>query len=288
MKILILGANGMAGHTISHYFIEKGHETTTFSVTPVSFGKNVVGNALDSVFFKSLLLSDDFDAVINCIGLLIKDCDEKPDKAVYLNSYIPHHAVTVLKDRKTKFIQMSTDCVFAGNTGPYNENSLPDGRLFYDRTKALGEINDSKNLTFRNSIIGPDINFEGTGLFNWFMKQEKTVKGYKHVLWTGVTTISLAKAMEKAIEMDLCGLYNLVNNKSISKFDLLTLFNKHFRNNSIEIVPDSEIILDKSLVTERTDFPFKVPDYEEMVSEMKKWIYCHKQIYPHYFKGEIL
>jgi dTDP-4-dehydrorhamnose reductase len=101
MKILVLGANGMAGHTISHYFIEKGHETTTFSMAPVSFGKNVVGNALDNVFFKSLLLSDDFDAVINCIGLLVKDCEDHPDKAVYLNSYLPHFAVQILKGKKS-------------------------------------------------------------------------------------------------------------------------------------------------------------------------------------------
>jgi len=148
MKILILGANGMAGHTMSRYLIEKGHDTTTFSVTPVNFGKNIVGNALDSVFFKSLLLSDNFDAVINCIGLLVKDCENNPDKAVYLNSYLPHYAVNILKGKKAKFIHMSTDCVFKGNTGPYYEDSFPDGELFYDRTKAIGEINDSKNLTF--------------------------------------------------------------------------------------------------------------------------------------------
>ena len=56
------------------------------------------------------------------------------------------------------------------------KSSFPDGRSYYDRTKALGEVNDRKNLTFRNSIVGPDINEDGIGLFHWFMKQEG---GYK-------------------------------------------------------------------------------------------------------------
>ncbi len=283
MKILVLGANGMAGHTISHYFIEKGHETTTFSMSPVNFGKNVVGNALDSAFFKSLLLSDDFDAVINCIGLLVKDCEDHPDKAVYLNSYLPHFAVQILKGKKAKFIHMSTDCVFKGNSGPYYEDSFSDGELFYDRTKALGEINDSKNLTFRNSIIGPDMNESGIGLFNWFMKQNEEINGFTKAIWTGVTTITLAKAMEKAIETDITGLKNLVNNESISKFELLSLFNKHFKDGRVTIHRKDDLSVDKSLITKRDDFDFVVPSYEQMVVEMKDWVYNHKDIYPHYF-----
>ena len=36
---------------------------------------------------------------------------------------------------------MSTDCVFSGKTGPYTEKSPTDGVTFYDKSKALGEIN---------------------------------------------------------------------------------------------------------------------------------------------------
>ena len=34
---------------------------------------------------------------------------------------------------------------------------------------------------------------DGIGLFNWFMKQEGTINGYTEVIWTGVTTLTLAK-----------------------------------------------------------------------------------------------
>lgn len=283
MKVLILGSTGMAGHLITLYFKEHGHDVTAYSVTPFPFTQNVVGNAFDLIQLKSLLITGDFDLVINCIGLLNREADDNPDKSIFLNSYLPHFLVDVLKETRSKVIQMSTDCVFAGNTGPYFEDSLPDGRTIYDRTKALGEINDKKNLTFRNSIIGPDMNPGGIGLFNWFMKQENEIKGYTKAMWTGVTTLTLAKAMEKAANEDLKGIYNLVNNSSISKYDLLMLFNRYFKNNMIAINPFNDIVLDKSLRCSRNDFSFKVPDYEQQVAEMKEWIMNHKKLYPHYF-----
>ena len=73
---------------------------------------------------------------------------------------------------------MSTDCVFSGEKGNYLESDFPDGKTFYDRTKALGELNDDKNITLRNSIVGPDIKASGIGLLSWFMKQSGTINGF--------------------------------------------------------------------------------------------------------------
>lgn len=179
---------------------------------------------------------------------------------------------------------MSTDCVFSGKAAPYSENSIRDGETFYDRTKGLGEIDSPRHLTFRNSIIGPDLKEHGIGLFNWFMKQNGPINGYTGAIWTGVTTLTLAKAMERAAMEGTTGLYHLVNPVSINKFDLLQLFNKHFKDNQITINPSSLVNLDKTLINTRNDFSYKVPSYEEMIIEMKDWIYAHKKLYPHYFK----
>lgn len=283
MKILVLGSFGMAGHIITIYFKEQGHNVTAYSMKPFPYCKNIIGNALDTEHFKSVLLSDEYDAVINCIGILNQEAEKNISLAIYLNSYIPHLAADTLRSHKAKLIHMSTDCVFAGNSGPYYEDSLHDGCSIYDRSKALGEVVDDKNLSFRNSIIGPDPNENGIGLFNWFMKQRGTIYGYTGAMWTGVTTYTLAKAMEQSIKENLCGLYNLVNNESISKYDLLKIFNKHFKNGELEIIPDSNLQLNKSLRHKRTDFSFVVPSYDQQVEELKDWIYNHKNLYPHYF-----
>lgn len=281
-RILILGSIGMAGHTITLYFKERGYDVTAYSLYPFPYCANIIGNAFETESFQNMLIEGDYDAVINCIGILNQAAEKNRSDAVYLNSYLPHLIADTVKDKKTKLIHMSTDCVFAGNTGPYYEKSLRDGPTFYDRSKALGEVEDDKNLTFRNSIIGPDMNENGIGLFNWFMKQNGTIKGFTGALWTGVTTLTLAKAMEKAIEENLCGLYNLVNNISISKYDLLVLFNKYFRNNKLTILKNDDLKSDKSLRNTRKDFSFAVPSYEQMVQEMKEWVDAHPNLYPHY------
>lgn len=284
MKILVLGSIGMAGHLITLYFKEQGHDVTAYSMKPFPYCRNIVGNALDMEHFKSVLLSEDWDAVINCIGILNQVAEDNQALAAYLNGCLPHLVADTLRDRKARLVHMSTDCVFAGNTGPYYEDSLRDGLTFYDRSKALGEVVDDKNLTFRNSIVGPDTNESGIGLFNWFMRQEGTIKGFTGAMWTGVATITLAKAMEQGIKENLTGLYNLVNNESISKYDLLKLFNHEFRNDEIEILPNDQLQLDKSLRHRRTDFSFTVPSYSDQVKDMKAWVDAHKELYPHYFK----
>ena len=281
-NILVLGAAGMAGHQIALYFKEIGYDVTAYTRRPFKYTRNIIGNALDTVAFQKILLDGNYNVVINCIGVLNKDADENKSSAVYLNSYLPHLIADTLKNRETKLIHMSTDCVFAGNTGPYYEDSLRDGITFYDRSKALGEIDDSKNLTFRNSIIGPDMNEHGIGLFNWFMKQKGEVNGFTGAIWTGVTTLTLAKAMDQVIKEDLTGLYNLVNNMSISKYELLCLFNKYFRGNEVIINKSDSLKLDKSLRSKRDDFSFIVPSYEQMIKEMNQWVNNHKNLYPHY------
>lgn len=283
MKILVLGCNGMAGHLISLYFKEKGHEVVGFARSESKFlDKTVVGDASDIALVKKTIEDGCYDAIINCIGLLNQFADQNKAMAVLLNGYLPHLLVEITKEMKTKVIHMSTDCVFAGNDGPYFENTIPNGATFYDRSKAIGEINNDKDLTFRNSIVGPDIKESGIGLFNWFMKQDGAIGGFTGAIWTGVTTLTLAKAMEAALKENITGLYNLVNNTSINKFDLCSLFNKFFRGGEVVINPDDRLHLDKSLKNTRTDFSFYVPSYEYQIKEMREWVDKHPSLYPHY------
>ena len=284
MKILVLGATGMAGHTISIYLKESGHDVTAFSRRSFKYCNNIKGDITDFNFLGSSIKNGEYDAVINAVGLLNKGAEGDKAYAILLNSYLPHFLSKITENLPTKIIHMSTDCVFSGKKGGYTEKSFRDGETFYDRSKALGELENDNDLTFRNSIVGPDMNKDGIGIFNWFMNQNSQIKGFTKAIWTGVTTLTLAKAMEKALEQNLTGLYNLVNNECISKFDLLCLFNKYMKNGILEIIPSESFTADKSLINTRSDFSFKVPSYEDMVSEMKDWIYSHKELYPHYFK----
>ena len=282
MKILVLGAGGMAGYTISKYLCAKGHDVSGFARKRISHCKYIEGDARNAKLVFNLIKYGEFDSVINCIGILNQFAENNKDTAVYLNSYFPHFLADITKDMKTQIIHMSTDCVFSGKNGNYTENNFKDGETFYDRSKALGELEDQKNITFRTSIVGPDINENGIGLLNWFMRQDGLIEGYSKVFWTGITTLHLAQAIEKAAEVKCSGLHNMVNNSNISKYELLKLFNKHFKNNKLDIIKNEEIVLNKSLKRENFDLDFEVPDYEKMVYEMAQWVKRNAESFPHY------
>lgn len=173
MRFLVLGCNGMAGHMISLYLKEQGHDVLGFALTKSILVDSVVGNATDALFMRELVGVNRFDSIINCIGLLNQFAENNKAGALYLNSYFPHQLAQLTEGTQTQVIQMSTDCVFSGKRGQYTEDDLRDGESFYDRSKALGELDDNKNITLRNSIVGPDINQNGIGLLNWFMQKNK-------------------------------------------------------------------------------------------------------------------
>lgn len=282
MKFLVLGCNGMAGHVISLYLKEQGHNVFGFSRTQPIYVDGISGDARNADKLKDLILKGKYDSVINCIGILNQYADYDRELACYLNSYLPHFLAKITKDLDTKIIHLSTDCVFSGKRGNYTETDFRDGETFYDRSKALGELDDEKNITFRNSIIGPDINKDGIGLLNWFMKQEGEINGYSKVMWTGQTTLQLAKTIEIATKEKIHGLFNTVPDHSISKYELLKLFNHYIRNDKIVINSVDNIVIDKSLKRTRFEFNYLIPDYEVMIAEMADWIKKHKKMYPHY------
>lgn len=277
-KVLVLGGNGMAGHMIRMYFESQNYDvyyTCRKSTESNSFKFDVMENMNE---LEKILEKIQPNLVINAIGVLNKSAEDNHVLAVTVNSLFPHYVDSLSEKYGFKFIHMSTDCVNSGLKGQYTECDIPDATSFYGRTKALGEVNNNRNLTIRTSIVGPDINENGIGLFHWFMKQLGEVNGFTKVIWSGVTTLELAKAMKEAYEQELTGLYLLVNNETISKFDLISLFKKYM-NKDIKINEYSEKEENKSLKCTRTDFNYSVPSYETMVKEMCEFINEHKDLY---------
>lgn len=282
MKFFILGCNGMAGHLISLYLQERGHEVVGLARTKSRYIDTVVGDATDMVLIKEAIDIGHYDSVINCIGLLNRFAENSKTQAVYLNSFLPHYLADITSGTDTQVIHMSTDCVFSGKRGQYTEEDERDGQTFYDRSKALGEIEYGKNITLRQSIVGPDIKQNGIGLLNWFMLQNGEVDGYTKTMWTGQTTLQLAKTMEVAARERAYGLYNTVPDTNISKYELLKLFNHYMRNDELKINAVEGVNVDKSLKRTRFDFDYSIPDYETMVRELSDWMRAHKALYPHY------
>lgn len=281
-RIAVLGSTGMAGHVVAQYLEERGHLVYRTSRSETNTDTRAAIDAADFETLGAWLDRAAPEVVVNCVGVLQRSCEERGDLAVLLNAYLPHWLERRYQGTVVKVIHLSTDCVFSGERGGYREDDLPDGRTMYDRSKSLGEICNSKDLTFRMSIVGPDIDPEGTGLFNWFMGQRGPIQGYSKAIWNGVTTIELARAIDAALIDNLAGVYHLVQPVPIDKCSLLELFAEAFPRSCVSIRRVEGIRTDKSLINTREDFAFTVKSYEAQIRDMYCWVQEHREFYPHY------
>ncbi len=276
---LILGVTGMAGHVISTYLKSQGHKVIGVSRSIISNFTDIELDVLDSEKLKSILISTNFDYIVNCVGVLNHFAENNKVEAIYLNSYLPHFIESVVKNTNKKLIHISTDCVFSGDRGGYKENDFTDGYTFYAKSKALGELVNS--ATLRTSIVGPDLRENGIGLFNWFMTQT-AMSGYECVIWSGITTLQLAKVVELFSDCYKVGIFNIVNNTVINKKNLLDLFNKYICNDSKLIQSSNNLKSNKSLVNSKCQNNFFIPSYNQMIVEMFHFINSNIGLYPHY------
>ncbi|QYS91384.1 SDR family oxidoreductase [Flavobacterium covae] len=200
-RILLLGATGMAGHVVYTYLTETKKYEVFGTTNSNDFGENTFKlNIFDEKKVEEIVANVNPDIIINCVGMLIQSSKKNPDQTIFGNVYFPHLLKKIAENNKAKLIHISTDCVFSGKSGKYTENSFKDAIDIYGMSKSLGEIIDEQNLTIRTSIIGPEIKENGEGLFHWFMKQKVEVNGFRSNLWSGVTTLELAKFIDWIIE----------------------------------------------------------------------------------------
>lgn len=280
-KVVVLGSQGMAGHIMAEVLDETG-EYEVYGVARQS------GRYVDTVLdvtnvnvLEKYLNRIKPDYVINCVGALVSQSKDNVPSAIILNSYLPNFLSQLGNKLEYKLIHISTDCVFSGKDGQYTETSFRDGDDNYARTKALGEVINDKDLTIRTSIIGPEVKTNGTGLLDWFFKQEGTVNGYTQAFWSGVTTLELAKATVEFLKQDITGLYQLCPNDKISKFDLLQLFIKVW-DKELKVTPFDNYTVDKSLVCTRNDFNYPTIELKKMLRELKEWMDERPSYYLHY------
>lgn len=267
-KVLILGSTGMLGHVLYNYL----DDFSKYNLFNISFrkklnSKTIIINVSDFEKLKNCIEKTKPDFIVNCIGALINSSNLNIKNAIFLNAYLPHLLNQLCNSINSKLIHISTDCVFSGKTGGYDENSIKDAIDDYGKTKSLGEFNSESNLCIRTSIIGPEIKQNGEGLLHWLFQQKGKVSGYKNVFWSGVTTLELSKAIDFSIENNVNGLWNLTNGEPISKYHLLKKTIKIFSLNNIELDEDFEKKSNKTLKSIR-DINYKVPTYDSMIKEM--------------------
>lgn len=240
MRILILGGLGMIGHQIYSHLSQEFNQVKVCIRKPAAYAlkfglfnpMHVIDN-VDLLHARTLevtLKNVNPDLIINCAGsTLAKTTKLHPSEVIELNALFPQKIYEWCKEHSAFLIHFSNDEVFAGREIPYEENSLPDSRTIYGRSKALGEIDGPQCLTIRSSFLGPELE-NSTELFSKLIRDpSQVVAATKNHYFCGVTTIYIAKVVADFIRhgLPLSGLYQIAS-QPISELELFNLFNRQF------------------------------------------------------------
>jgi dTDP-4-dehydrorhamnose reductase len=280
MKILILGGDGMLGHQLLNSFKEKFEVKVTLRNNINDYTQYKIftnDNAFDQVdvrdFEKLASVIEVYkpNVLINAVGIVKQRKDAKEIiPSLEINALLPHQLSLECGKYNTRVIHISTDCVFSGKTGMYDEQSFADEDDIYGRTKYLGELSLKNCLTLRTSIIGRELSRHNS-LLDWFLAQSGTIKGFKNAIFSGFTTIELARIIEMMILQypEASGTYN-VSSEPINKYDLLKMISEVL-NHNIEIVADEVFFCNRSLSSElfRKSFNYTPPSWLSMISELE-------------------
>lgn len=283
MKILVLGSTGLIGRTVFRVLLGdpyldvfatcrgKYHDEKLDDKAYQNIIHDIDVNCDNTV--NNLLSSVNPDVVINCIGLTKhKYSNYRKTDFIILNSLFPHKLSALCKIYGSRLIHISTDCVFSGEKGFYNELDRTDAIDIYGKSKAIGEMLSDDDLVIRTSTIGHELN-SNYGLLNWFLSQEKCCKGFKNAVFSGLPTIVFAKILKDYVltNKSLKGLYHVAAD-SINKYELLKLIAKTY-NKDIEVLEDDSFIIDRSLDSTKFEKAsgFKSPCWNELIKIM--WEY---------------
>lgn len=278
MRILILGGDGMLGHQLLRQLQAKHEVRVTLRRRADDyrqFGLFNTTNAFYEVDARSVTrvasVLDEFRpyAVINAVGLVKQRPDAHDHIAlIEVNALFPHRLAEMCRKLSAQLIHISTDCVFSGNKTNYSESDQPDPIDIYGLTKLLGEIDGSRVLTLRTSMIGSEL-ARRFGLVEWFLAQRGMIKGYKKMIFSGLTTIELGRILDVIVTRysDASGLFH-VSSAPISKYDLLVGLKKRLELTT-EIMADEAVVTDRSLDSARfrRTFNYSPPSWDEMLDE---------------------
>ncbi len=282
MRLLILGGSGMLGHQLGRTLQAK-HKVWTTLRRPITdhtsheiFDTSTsiqVRDITDRDILSRVLEKAQPEAVINCVGI-IKQLNEAKDESKIrrVNAEFPHHLAKQCETLGTRLIHFSSDCVFSGIKGNYSEDDPVDATDLYGKTKHLGEVTNHHCVTIRSSVIGYEID-SNLSLLGWFLNQQgKTIKGYTRAIYSGFTTIEMAKIVERILtrHQSLFGLWQVAS-EPISKYDLLKLCEAKLGWQGT-IKPDDSFECDRSLNGERFKDAtgYQPPTWEEMITELSQ------------------
>ena len=231
MSILITGGSGALGTELKKIFSD--------TLTPTHHELDITNKKTVIDYIKN----HDIDLIIHTAALThIRPCEENQPLAWKTNVEGTRNLVNAVLDSKknTRFIYVSTACVFDGHIGMYKESSIPYPENFYALTKLIGEYEVNKLPEY--SIIRTN-----------FVSKKKWPypRAFSDRFGTYLFAQDVSQGIKDVQKENVTGYVHIVGDKKISMFELAKLTTPEIQPMTISEYSGPRLTMDMSLDTER-------------------------------------
>jgi dTDP-4-dehydrorhamnose reductase len=226
-KLLITGGSGLLGGNIaklakSEFKVYATYHQNKVSMNGIRFFPLDLTKKTECVFIEDLKP----DIIIHCAALTNVDfCESNPDFAYKQNVISSMNVATIANKIGSYMIHMSTDSVFDGKKGNYDENDPPKPINVYSKTKLQAE---EKVLS-----ISPETCIIRTNLFGWNkrrkfslaewminkLQNKEKLPGLKDVYFAPMLVNDLTEKLFKLYDVNYHGIINMGSSECCSKLN---------------------------------------------------------------------
>ena len=243
-KVLITGAFGQLGNAVLKRFQDVEILATDIFIPPLSsrsFSMEILDVTKPEDVVKVLKRFQP-DVVLNLAAMTNVDgCEANPEVAEKINSGGVRNFLEVFGGM---FIQISSDYVFNGKAGPYDEEDIPDPINVYGRTKL---DSDKFVMQYQNSwcIVRTNVVFDyskhsDASFVKWVINSLQNNKQIRvvHDQWNNPTwTYALADILGVIVEKESVGLYHYGGAEQINRLEFAKTIAKVFHLDDSLITP---------------------------------------------------
>ena len=300
-KVLVTGSNGLLGQKIIYSLIER--KDIDLLATSKGLNRLITKSGYRYVDLditkneevKKVFENENPDAVINCAAMTNVDyCEENQDSCWEINVKAVENLAKSCEVSKSHLLHLSTDFVFDGKSGPYNENDKPNPLHFYAKSKLKSEEIVKKimtNWTIARTIIiyGITDNMSRSNIVLWAKKEIEngnTINVVNDQLRSPTLAEDLAKGCISIIDKSAFGLYHLSGPKTYSILDLVHKVADFYNLDKSLILPVTSASLNQSatrplstgfdITKARKDLDFNPVDFLEGIKIMDQQIKNHE------------
>jgi dTDP-4-dehydrorhamnose reductase len=164
--------------------------------------------------------------VIHTAGLTnVDECEVKPDLARHINVELAENVALACSRLSVPFVHISTDHLFSGGQPLVNENHTPSPKNVYARTKAEAEYRvleaHNNSLVIRTNFYGwgPAYRKSFSDAVIGSLRSGQTITLFSDVFYTPILIEALVNAVHDLIERKVSGIYNVVGDDRVSKYE---------------------------------------------------------------------